>query len=182
MQGFGIQTKNIDELIRKIEQEIAFITKNIDKSIVVLNNKLEYCSGELNKLKEEFIELKTYTETEYNKLQQKFESLLEEVELLKENCIKVEFNDSTFGERVASGIAPLEEYEITHKAHPIYAKYADNDGLGNNISETYVNVNETLSSTSAIYLPENKEKLAQAQALTGMMKVNKEKHQLILGF
>ena len=61
----------------------------------------------------------------------------EEVSTITNSLISASLNN------VRSEIV-LEEYEITHKAHPIYAKYADNDGLGNNISETYVNANETL--------------------------------------
>ena len=144
MQGFGIQTKNIDELIKKIEQEIAFITKNIDKSIVILNNKLSYCSAELNNLKEEFAALKTHTEAEIANLLSRFESLLEEVEHLKDNVIKVEFNDDEFSEKVASGIAPLKEYDITHKTHPIFAKYADKDISGRDITGTYLTSGSTV--------------------------------------
>ena len=144
LQGFGVQTKNIDELIKKIEQEIAFITKNIDKSIVLLNNKLTYCSEELQKLKNEFESLKTDTEAELNDLENRFEQLFGEVEHLRDNCIKVEFNDSKFGERVASGIAPLKEYDITHIAHPIYAKYADKDVSGRPITDTYLTSASTI--------------------------------------
>ena len=45
MEGFGnISTKNINELIKKIEQRIALITKNIDKNIqkAILDYSLKY--------------------------------------------------------------------------------------------------------------------------------------------
>ena len=180
MQGFGIQTKNIDELIKKIEQEIAFITKNIDKSIVVLNNKLSYCSEELARLKKEFADLQTYTESALKSLELRFEVLSELVEDLRKNCIYVEFNDDAFEDRVASGIAPLDEYKRTGVAHPLFAKYAENDVNGDKIDETYIKYVDSLSATKDMYKPENKEKLAQAQAITGMMSVSG--HQLILGF
>ena len=139
MQGFGIQTKNIDELIKKIEQEIAFITKNIDKSIVVLNNKLVYCTEQLTVLKKEFNDLKEDVTRDINTLENEVEDLLAQVEELKENIVNVQYASSArFGEIVASGIAPWKYWEEHNKTHPIYAKYADYDGSGRLITDTYL--------------------------------------------
>lgn len=181
MQGFGIQTKNINELISRIEKEISYITKNTDKNIIVLNNKLSLCSNELAKLKNEFNNLKEYAETEYNALRDKIASYDEQIEELKSQINKVTVK-SVEGDTCASGITPMSVYKETGLTYPIYAKYAEKDNEGRIITETYVDKGDTVSATSAMYLEENKTKMAQIQAITGMMSVNEDKHQLILGF
>ena len=138
MEGFGnISTKNINELIKKIEQRIALITKNIDKNIDILNNKLSYCVSELARLKDEFENLKRDTEIELERLENELEELDEFVNHLYNECIKVNFG-SVSGEKVASGIAPLKNWEQSGEMNPIYAKYAELDESGRNIAN-YLN-------------------------------------------
>ena len=138
MEGFGnISTKNINELIKKIEQRIALITKNIDKNIDILNNKLSYCVSELTRLKDEFENLKRDTEIELERLENELEDLDKFVNHLYNECIKVEFG-SVSGEKVASGIAPLKNWEQSGEMNPIYAKYAELDESGRNIAN-YLN-------------------------------------------
>lgn len=138
MEGFGnISTKNINELIKKIEQRIALITKNIDKNIDILNNKLSYCVSELTRLKDEFENLKRDTEIELERLENELEDLDEFVNHLYNECIKVNFG-SVSGEKVASGIAPLKNWEQSGEMNPIYAKYAEKDEFGRNIAN-YLN-------------------------------------------
>lgn len=138
MEGFGnISTKNINELIKKIEQRIALITKNIDKNIDILNNKLSYCVSELSRLKDEFEHLKRDTEIELERLENELEELDEFVNHLYNECIKVEFG-SVSGEKVASGIAPLKNWEQSGEMNPIYARYAEKDESGRNIAN-YLN-------------------------------------------
>ena len=179
MQGFGVQTKNINDLIKQIEQEIAFIKKNLDKDIVQLNNKLVNCITDLNNLKQAFNDLKDYTEEEYNRVKGQIQGFEAEIEEIRNNLIQVDYR-SVGGETVAVGLAPKKEYEQTHETHPIYAKYAEKDSEGQKFSETYLQKKDTVSSTSAMYLSGNKTKLAEVQAITGMMSVSG--HQLILGF
>ena len=136
MQGFGIQTKNINELISRIEKEISYITKNTDKNIIVLNNKLSLCSNELAKLKNEFNNLKEYAETEYNALRDKIASYDEQIEELKSQINKVTVK-SVEGDTCASGITPMSVYKETGLTYPIYAKYAEKDTDGNVIQTTY---------------------------------------------
>ena len=182
MQGFGVQTKNINDLIRKIEQEIAYITKNMDKNVVQLNNKLVTCTNDLNTLKTEFANLKNYTETEYNQLKATIQSYERQIADLRNNLNHIDY-ETKVGEKCAVGISPKKEYEQTGASYPIYAKYADKDSDGNVITDTYANLNDTLTTSASMLKEENKTKLAQAQAITGaingMMSVRG--HQLILG-
>ena len=181
MQGFGVQTRNINELIAMIEQEIQFITKNMDKNVVLLNNKLSLCASELSRLKADFAALKDYTEAEHAYIERKITEFDGQIEHIKENLNRINYMTISGGS-AASGIAPLSVYEQTGETFPIYAKFAEKDISGRNITETYLSKADMVSSTSAMYKPENKTKLAQVQAITGMMSVNEEKHQLILGF
>lgn len=133
MQGFGVQTKNINDLIKQIEQEIAFIKKNLDKDIVQLNNKLVNCITDLNNLKKAFNDLKDYTEEEYNRVKGQIQGFDAEIEEIRNNLIQVDYR-SVGGETVAVGLAPKKEYEQTHETHPIYAKYAEKDTQGRDIA------------------------------------------------
>lgn len=181
MTGFGVQTKNINELIAKIEKEINFITANFDKNVSILNNKLSICSSELQALKNDFKALKDYTQAEYEYVENKIAEFETKIDYIKGNLNKINYGNLSGG-KCASGIAPLAEYEQTGETYPIYAKFAEKDVSGREITETYLSKADMVSSTSAMYQDENKTKIAQVQAITGMMSVNEEKHQLILGF
>lgn len=181
MTGFGVQTRNINELIAKIEKEINFITANFDKNVTVLNDKLSICSSELHALKNDFKALKDYTQAEYEYVENKIAEFETKIDYIKSNLNKINYGNLSGG-KCASGIAPLAEYEQTGETYPIYAKFAEKDVSGREITETYLSKDDMVSSTSAMYQDENKTKLAQVQAITGMMSVNEEKHQLILGF
>ena len=102
MQGFGVQTKNINDLIKQIEQEIAFIKKNLDKDIVQLNNKLVNCITDLNNLKQAFNDLKDYTEEEYSRVKGQIQDFEAEIEEIRNNLIQVEYR-SVGSETVAVG-------------------------------------------------------------------------------
>lgn len=183
MQGFGIQTKNINDLIANIEKEIDYVTKNMDRNVIILNNKLTYCSDKLENLKKELAELKEYALEEYNKLETKVSGLESQLNFLKANVNVITTKTFEGDTQIyAEGIAPSSVFKETGKTYPIFATRADQDISGRPISETYMIKGDTVSSTSAMYQPENKTKLAQVQAITGMMSVNEEKHQLILGF
>ena len=114
MQGFGVQTKNINDLIKQIEQEIAFIKKNLDKDIVQLNNKLVNCITDLNNLKQAFNDLKDYTEEEYSRVKGQIQGFEAEIEEIRNNLIQVDYR-SVGGETVAVGLAPKKEYEQTRR-------------------------------------------------------------------
>lgn len=157
MQGFGVQTKNINELIDKIEKEINDITKSTDRNVIILNNKLSLCSNELAKLKVEFNNLKDYAESEYNELKNKIAEFDSQIEQLKSQINKVTTVDMESGTCV-SGIAPMSVYKETGETYPIYAKYAEKDTSGNDIQTTYAKQTQvntiqtdlnTLSSTVA---------------------------------
>ena len=182
MQGFGIQTKNINDLIAKIEKEIEYITKNMDRNVIVLNNKLSYCSSELERLKKEFNELRDYAEEEYSRLSTKISNLESQLNFLKAHINVVTTGTFVDDNRIyTSGVTPSSVYSAGN-TYPLFATRADCDISGRPISETYLSKGDIVSSTSAMYKPENKTKIAQVQAITGMMSVNEEKHQLILGF
>jgi len=137
MTGFGVQTKNINELIAKIEKEINFITANFDKNVTVLNNKLSICSSELQALKNDFKTLKDYTQAEYEYVENKIAEFETKIDYIKSNLNKINYGNLSGG-KCASGIAPLAEYEQTGETYPIYAKFAERDRKGNIIDETYI--------------------------------------------
>ena len=146
MTGFGVQTKNINELIAKIEKEINFITANFDKNVSVLNNKLSICSSELQALKNDFKALKDYTQAEYEYVENKIAEFETKIDNIKGNLNKINYGNLSGG-KCASGIAPLAEYEQTGETYPIYAKFAEKDVSGREITETYLAVRSS-SSTS----------------------------------
>lgn len=141
MQGFGVQTKNINDLIAKIEKEIDYVTKNMDRNVIVLNNKLTYCSSELERLKTELAKLKEYALEEYNKLETKVSSLESQINFLKAH-INVITTKSLDGNTYAVGIAPSSVYEQTGKTYPIWANRAEKDDNGNSITATYATKTE----------------------------------------
>jgi hypothetical protein len=145
MSGFGVQTKNINELIKKIEKEIAYIQANLNKDVTILTNKLSICTSDLLKLKTECDELKTYSHEEYEYLNEKTRNLELQIDDIRSRLNTIQYKGD-FIEKCASGINEF----------PIYAKYADKDINGNSISTTYAKqtqvntIQENLNTLSGI--------------------------------
>ena len=159
MNGFGVQTRNVNDIIRKIEQEIEFIKKNYDKNVTILINKLNYCASELEVLKAQLIELQSYSETEYENAQNRITSLNEQLDEIRTKLNTIQYNE-VLGGKCASGI---NEY-------PIYARYAEKDINGNDLTATY----ETIAQGSAVSanllnkINEEKDRATQAETSIGI--------------
>ena len=130
-------------------------------------------------MKAKFTELSEYATEEYSRISQKVIELEVQLDTIKDD-LTVLATVTVSGEKCVSGIMKKSEYEAGLPMNPLYAKYAEKDSDGNVIKDSYMKIGDTVSSTSAMYLDENKKKLAQIQAITGMMSVSG--HQLILGF
>lgn len=62
MQGFNIQTRDINQLINKIEKEINQIASNLSRNVQTLSSRLDANTKELALIKEMISELKDYTQ------------------------------------------------------------------------------------------------------------------------
>ena len=179
MQGFGIQTKDINALIKEIENEIQDIEKDLNKNITVIKNKVEFCASKLAQINAELEVTKEYTEAELTKFRLRIKALEDQISDIKSN-INVIDSREIGGNTYAVGIAPSSYYSAHHSTYPIYATLAEKDVSGRDIVNTYYDKSASVSATSAMYEAKNKEKVAQVQAITGLMRV--KEHQLILGF
>lgn len=132
MNGFGtIDNKDINVLISSIENRINFIRNDINQNVTSLKNQLNTCTEELNRLKKLVIQVTNYNDTEYKKLENRINQFANDIEDIKNKLNTIQYNEIAAG-KCASGI---NEY-------PIYAKYAEKDVNGVDI--TAYNVSSTL--------------------------------------
>ena len=132
MNGFGtIDNKDINVLISSIENRINFIRNDVNQNVTSLKNQLNTCTEELNRLKKLVIQVTNYNDTEYQKLENRINQFANDIEDIKNKLNTIQYNEIAAG-KCASGI---NEY-------PIYAKYAEKDVNGVDI--TAYNVSSTL--------------------------------------
>lgn len=164
--GFGTNDKkDINELIKKIDLKINEIRKDFNKDVTLLKNQLNTCSTELNRLKELIQDVTDYTASEYEKLERKtaeFEAALDDI---RSRLNTIQYNQVQGG-KCASGINEF----------PIYARYAEKDINGADITATYATKTE-LSNTSATLSGDYTQKIAESSS-SGMSALSSVSAQL----
>ena len=164
--GFGTNDKkDINELIKKIDLKINEIRKDFNKDVTLLKNQLNTCSTELNRLKELIQDVTDYTASEYEKLERKtaeFEAALDDI---RSRLNTIQYNQVQGG-KCASGINEF----------PIYARYAEKDINGADITATYTTKTE-LNTTSATLSGDYTQKIAESSS-SGMSALSSVSAQL----
>lgn len=145
-------------VVKEITDQMNTIVKTTTKKLGEFDDRLSDDEEELDTLN-----------SNVNQTNQKLDDLEEEVSKLNQPEYDYDQHENIIG------IRPRKETPY----YKLHADRSDKDGDGNEIKTTYVKKSDVVSSTSAMYLDENKAKLAQVQAITGMMSVSG--HQLILG-
>lgn len=86
MQGFNIHTKDINQLINKIEREINQIATNLNRNVQNLSERLDANTKELVYIRQLIDELIDYTE-DYEEVKERIKQLM-----IKVGCIKEKIN------------------------------------------------------------------------------------------